>query len=205
MQKIYNQSIHDKLFKDITEFRTLFKLPLDIKSGTFTEDDHIRHLSLAVEELTELAVADTLVEQADALTDLLYVNVGHLTHLGHKNIADNRGLVYINELIFQVAAALNIDILACWDIVHASNMSKICRDHEQYQDTAKFYSEQNIPVEPETTVIHNNSRPSESVSGIIVKAAEDTQIGSKFIKKGKVLKNVHYVEANLNPVPQLND
>ncbi|WP_199438632.1 nucleoside triphosphate pyrophosphohydrolase family protein [Vibrio owensii] len=203
MQKIYTQEIHDKLYRDITEFRTLFKLPIEIKSGTFTPEDDIRHQALAVEELTELAVADTLVEQADALCDALYVNQGRIVHLGHKKIGDAPGLIYLNELIFQVATALNIDLLACWDIVHASNMSKICSDHKQYRETADFYRKQNILVEPESTLKHNNRDPSKSLSGIIVKCAQDTQTESKFIKKGKILKNVHYKAANLDPVPLL--
>jgi predicted HAD superfamily Cof-like phosphohydrolase len=56
-----------------------------------------------LEELTEAIVARDIVEVADALTDLLYV-------------------------IYGAGAAFGIDLDACFQEVHASNMSKLMPD-----------------------------------------------------------------------------
>ncbi len=191
MKKILTQEILDILLTDIDEFRRLFKL--NKKPPTFTKEDEIYHMSLAVEELTELADAETLSDKADALTDLLYVHIGHLYHRNIRKLNDDPSMLYLVELILQSAKALNIDLLKCWDIVHASNISKICKNHEEYRQTALYYKEKGIPVVPDA-----------SLDGIIVKAAKDITVGAKFIKEGKVLKSINYIEANLSPVPLLN-
>lgn len=62
-----------------------------------------KRISWMMEELTEFAAADTLEEQVDALTDLIYFAIGTFTLMGVKP-----------EPFF--------------DIVHAANMGKIHED-----------------------------------------------------------------------------
>lgn len=62
-----------------------------------------KRISWMLEELTEFAAADTLEDQTDALTDLIYIAIGTFTLMGVKP-----------EPFF--------------DIVHASNMGKLHED-----------------------------------------------------------------------------
>lgn len=60
------QPIFDHLYRDITEFRTTFDLPVNDAESLDDAADTL-HSSLAIEEMTELAEADSKVEQADAI------------------------------------------------------------------------------------------------------------------------------------------
>ncbi|CAG22874.1 conserved hypothetical protein [Photobacterium profundum SS9] len=128
---VLEQPLYDHLYRDIHEFRSTFDL--DIESPeTMNDKSDTLHTSLAVEELTELAEADSLVEQADAIVDSIYVLMGRLVHLGEKKVEDNIGISYLIDLLLQVAERLEIDFVACWDEVHSSNMSKVCRDESEF-------------------------------------------------------------------------
>ncbi|MCY9872381.1 nucleoside triphosphate pyrophosphohydrolase family protein [Vibrio barjaei] len=192
MEKLYTQEILNKFYQDIVEFRTIFKQPIEAPKDYKRDDEHL-HVSLAIEEFTELSMSRSLVDEADALCDMAYVSVGKLVHLGHRKLTDNLSVTYFMELIFQVAAARNIDLLACWDEVHASNISKACINHKQFKETAEHYHAQGVKVEPDSS----------PQGTIIVKCAADVQLADKFIKKGKVLKSIYYKPAVLDPVPLL--
>lgn len=179
------QSLFDHLYQDIVEFRSTFDLPVnDISSLDETADT--LHSSLAIEELTELAEALDKVEQADAIVDTVYVLMGRLVHLGDSAITDNIAITYLIELLLHVASNRGIDFIPCWDEVHSSNMSKVCRNLEEYSETEQFYAKQGIKL-----------MPVEKSPYIIAKCAQDFHSEGKTVRKGKVLKSVYYRPADL--------
>ncbi|WP_133408089.1 nucleoside triphosphate pyrophosphohydrolase family protein [Parashewanella tropica] len=180
-----NDTLYQQLYRDISQFRSTFDLPIEAPS-TLNEQTDTLHSSLIIEELTELAQADSLVEQADAIVDSVYVLMGRLVHLGIKHPSDKLEISYFIDVLLAVAANLEIDFIRCWNEVHSSNMSKVCQSEEEYQATVAFYSEQGITL----TATHQGHY-------IIAKCAEDTLIDGKMIRQGKVLKNVNYRAANL--------
>ncbi|KDM91118.1 nucleoside triphosphate pyrophosphohydrolase family protein [Photobacterium galatheae] len=182
---VLDQALFDHLYRDIREFRTTFDLDIECPSTLNEQMDQL-HTSLAVEELTELAEADSLVEQADAIVDSVYVLMGRLVHLGHAQLEDNLGVSYMIDLLLQIAQRLNIDFVPCWDEVHASNMSKVCRNEQEFSETQAFYAQQGVEI-----------TGSQKGDYIIAKCAKDVELEDKVIRKGKVLKSVYYRPADL--------
>ncbi len=182
---LLNQPIYDHLYRDIFLFRQTFDLPCE-DPGSLDEKADTLHTSLIIEELTELAVADCKVEQADAIIDSVYVLMGRLVHLGAKQVNDNLEISYLIDLFLNVAKHREINFLPCWDEVHSSNMSKVCRNTQEYQETQAFYAKQGVEL-------------IDSVKGdfIIAKCAKDIQMAGKIVRQGKVLKSVYYRPADL--------
>jgi predicted HAD superfamily Cof-like phosphohydrolase len=179
-------SLFEHLYQDIVEFRQTFDLPVEQPESLDQAADTL-HTSLAIEELTELADAKDKVEQADAIVDTVYVLMGRLVHLGHKTPDSQPGISYLIDLLLNVAANRTIDFVSCWDEVHSSNMSKVCRNRQEYDETADFYAQQGIKLVPVTKGNY-----------IIAKCAEDVINQDKTIRQGKVLKSVYYRPANLD-------
>ncbi|MCE0496307.1 nucleoside triphosphate pyrophosphohydrolase family protein [Vibrio salinus] len=177
--------IFQHIYRDIVEFRTTFDLPVADPDSLDSNADTL-HTSLAIEELTELAQADNIVEQADAIVDTVYVLMGRLVHLGMNSIEANLGINYIIDLLLNVAENRGIDFIPCWDEVHSSNMSKVCKSFDEYKQTEDFYSNQGITISP-----------SEKGAYIIAKCSADFIGEEKTIRKGKVLKSVNYRPADL--------
>ncbi len=184
------QEIFDHLYRDITEFRSTFDLPVADQASLDAQADTL-HTSLAIEELTELAEADCKTEQADAIVDSVYVLMGRLVHLGHSKVEDNLAISYLIDLLLNVAVNRGIDFIPCWDEVHSSNMSKVCRNESEYTETEAFYAEQGIKL----MAVHQGEY-------IIAKCAEDFVSEGKTVRKGKVLKSVYYRPADLKPLTQ---
>ncbi|UXI04181.1 nucleoside triphosphate pyrophosphohydrolase family protein [Photobacterium sp. TY1-4] len=182
---VLDQALFDHLYQDIREFRTTFDLDIETPSSLDAQADTL-HTSLAVEEMTELAEADSLVEQADAIVDSVYVLMGRLVHLGDKRVEDNIGISYLIDLLLQIAQRLNFDFVACWDEVHSSNMSKVCRNEQEYADTEAHYAKQGVAL-----------MAAKKGEYIIAKCAKDVDLDGKVIRQGKVLKSVYYRPANL--------
>ncbi|MDN3679261.1 nucleoside triphosphate pyrophosphohydrolase family protein [Vibrio tapetis] len=182
---LLTQELYDHLYRDITEFRSTFDLPVNDAASLDAKADQL-HSSLAIEELTELAEADCKVEQADAIIDSVYVLVGRLVHLGHSKMEDNLAISYLIDLLLHVAANRGIDFTPCWDEVHSSNMSKVCRNEQEFLDTQEFYAKQDIEL---MSVTKGNY--------VIAKCAKDVTTDSKTIRQGKVLKSVYYRPADL--------
>ncbi|MEI6897044.1 MAG: nucleoside triphosphate pyrophosphohydrolase family protein [Psychromonas sp.] len=182
------QTTFDHLYQNIVQFRETFDLPCnDPKS--LDEKADLLHSSLIIEELTELAEADCKIEQADAIVDSVYVLMGRLVHLGDNKVSDNIAISYLIDLFLSVAKQREINFLACWDEIHASNMSKVCRDHAEYQETQVFYAQQGVELVA-------------SVKGefVIAKCAKDVQMQGKIVRQGKVLKSIYYRPADLAPL-----
>lgn len=180
--------IFEHLYRDIREFRSTFDLPVASPESLDDKADTL-HTSLAVEELTELAEADNKTEQADAIVDSVYVLMGRLVHLGHREIEDNIAINYLIDLLLNVAVNRGIDFLPCWDEVHSSNMSKVCRDENEYAETEAHYAKQGIKL-----------MAVQKGDYIIAKCAEDFVSEGKTIRQGKVLKSVYYRPADLVPL-----
>ncbi|MDN3610152.1 nucleoside triphosphate pyrophosphohydrolase family protein [Vibrio ostreicida] len=187
LSKLTNETF-DQLYRDITEFRNTFDLPVASPESLDDKAD-LLHTSLAVEELTELAEADNKTEQADAIIDSIYVLMGRLVHLGDDTVEDNIAISYLIDLLLNVATNRGIDFMSCWNEVHSSNMSKVCRNEQEYSETEAYYAEQGIKL-----------MAVQKGGYIIAKCAEDFVSETKTIRQGKVLKSVYYRPANLEPL-----
>lgn len=182
------QPIFDHLYRDISEFRSTFDLPVADVASLNDKADTL-HTSLIIEELTELAEADCKMEQADAIIDSVYVLMGRLVHLGNSQVEDNLAISYLVDLLLNVAINRGIEFIPCWDEVHSSNMSKVCRNEGEYAETEAFYAKQGIKL-----------MAVQKGDYIIAKCAEDFVSESKTIRQGKVLKSVYYRPADLSPL-----
>ncbi|WP_299808683.1 nucleoside triphosphate pyrophosphohydrolase family protein [uncultured Shewanella sp.] len=180
-----DQPLYDHLYRDIREFRMTFDLPIEDISTLDDKADTL-HTSLAIEELTELAEADSRVEQADAIVDSVYVLMGRLVHLGATQVTDRVEISYVIDLLLHVAKNREIDFVTCWDEVHSSNMSKVCRNEQELEETIAFYAKQGVEIVGST-----------KGDFIIAKCAKDVDMAGKVVRQGKVLKSVYYRPADL--------
>ena len=181
-----DQPLYDHLYRDIHQFRSTFDLPIE-DEATLVEKADTLHTSLAIEELTELAEADSRVEQADAIVDSVYVLMGRLVHLGATGVNDRLEISYVIDLLLHVAINRDIDFVSCWDEVHSSNMSKVCRNEQELEETIAHYAKQGVEIVG-----------SQKGDFIIAKCAKDVEMAGKVVRQGKVLKSVYYRPANLD-------
>ncbi|MCJ8305354.1 MULTISPECIES: nucleoside triphosphate pyrophosphohydrolase family protein [Shewanella] len=179
------QPLYDHLYRDILQFRSTFDLPSEDESTLDDKADTL-HTSLAIEELTELAEADSRMEQADAIVDSVYVLMGRLVHLGATQVSDRMEISYVIDLLLHVAKNREIDFITCWDEVHSSNMSKVCRNEKELEETIEFYAKQGVEIVGST-----------KGDFIIAKCAKDVDMAGKIVRQGKVLKSVYYRPADL--------
>lgn len=187
---LLSTELYQHLYRDITEFRSTFDLPVANLTSLDDKADTL-HTSLAIEELTELAEADCKTEQADAIIDTVYVLMGRLVHRGDEQTSSNVGISYIIELLLHVAKNRGIEFLPCWDEVHSSNMSKVCRNEQEFTETQAFYAKQGVELEAV-----------QKGEYIIAKCAKDVEMQGKTVRKGKVLKSVYYRPADLEKLTQ---
>ncbi len=180
-----SQPLYDHLYRDILQFRSTFDLPSEDETTLDDKADTL-HTSLAIEELTELAEADTRMEQADAIVDSVYVLMGRLVHLGATGVNDRIEISYVIDLLLHVAKNREIDFVTCWDEVHSSNMSKVCRNEQELTETIEFYAKQGVEI-----------IGSQKGDFIIAKCAKDVDMAGKVVRQGKVLKSVYYRPADL--------
>ncbi|UJF21873.1 nucleoside triphosphate pyrophosphohydrolase family protein [Shewanella sp. OMA3-2] len=184
------QPIFDHLYHDIFEFRSTFDLPVADESSLDSKADTL-HTSLIIEELTELAEADCKVEQADAIVDSVYVLMGRLVHLGAAQVSDRLEISYLIDLLLNVAKNRQIDFIKCWDEVHSSNMSKVCRNQQELDETIAHYAKQGVEIVG-----------SQKGDFLIAKCAKDVEMAGKTVRQGKVLKSVYYRPADLTLLVQ---
>ncbi|OOE96731.1 nucleoside triphosphate pyrophosphohydrolase family protein [Salinivibrio sp. IB643] len=182
---VLDQAIYDHLYRDIEAFRITFDLPCNDPTSLDDKADDL-HTALAVEEMTELAEADSLVEQVDAIVDSVYVLMGRAVQMGSRGYRDQLEVSYMIDILMQIANRLGIDFITCWDEVHSSNMSKVCRDAQAFADTQAYYEKKGIEVVA-----------SPKDDGIIAKCATDVTVDGKLIRQGKVMKSVYYRPADL--------
>ncbi|GGP47578.1 SAM-dependent methyltransferase [Shewanella algicola] len=184
------QPIFDHLYRDIFEFRSTFDLPVNDSTSLDDQADTL-HTSLIIEEMTELTEADSRIEQADAIVDSVYVLMGRLVHLGAAQVSDRIEISYLIDLLLNVAKNREIDFIKCWDEVHSSNMSKVCRNEQELNETIAHYAQQGVEIV--------GSKKGEF---IIAKCAKDVDMGGKVVRQGKVLKSIYYRPADLTSLVQ---
>ena len=121
-------------------------------------------VSLIEEELGELKEAvekNDFVEVVDALADILYVTYG-------------------------AGVAWGVDLQKAFELVHESNMSKICNSREEAEETVKWYK--------------NN--PEKGYPSPRLRKALDDVKDTKYVvyeeSTGKILKNVNYRAVDLS-------
>lgn len=122
-----------------------------------------------VRELTEAIEAKDFTETVDAFADILYVVHG-------------------------MASAMGVDLDRAFDIVHKSNMSKLCNSEEEAQLTVKHYQDN-------VATLHYDSP---SFRPVVLSNGE-----TKFVvynkSTGKILKNINYTPANFKSMLMRNE
>ena len=110
-------------FEKVLEFNNAFGVVTHKTPQLNIFDDNEKlvkyRLSLIEEETQELrdAIKDkNFIEVVDALSDILYVTYG-------------------------AALSFGVDLDTCFDLVHKSNMSKLCSTEEEAQQTVQWYKE----------------------------------------------------------------
>jgi len=184
------EEIFITLYKDICEFRRLFGLP--VQTGTHWDTKGL-HLELYCEEFIELALAESRVLKIDGIVDTVYVLMGHIVEMvpsQAKSAQNNAFFDQILESNLRAADALGFDFLQAWDIVHASNLSKICTA-ENINASLKFYQDLGVNVGSEAVDFGAQKQ-----FRVKVKEAS-TDINGKSHPVGKVLKSIDYTEADL--------
>jgi predicted HAD superfamily Cof-like phosphohydrolase len=151
-------------FEKVIEFNRSFGVPIKEKVDKTVFDTDVKlvkyRMSLINEEVAELnqAVKDkNMTETVDALADILYV-------------------------VYGMGASLGINLDNAYNIVHASNMSKLCKTEEEAKETIEWY------LKNEKRYDTPKYRLSQDKNHYVV-YNESTQ---------KVLKNVYYKPADFS-------
>lgn len=181
-------------YADIQQFRSLFDLPIE----TINQVDLKQHCKLLNEEMRELIAAETRVDKIDGMVDSFYVIMGHIVNAGLSYeglLVYNPVVINLMDTLLQAADDLNFSFQEAWDIVHASNLSKLCTD-ENLHETISFYKYNGIP----TTYTDVGCDPNNESSRIYaVKVKQDcNDVEGKELPAGKVLKSVDYTPADLS-------
>lgn len=153
-------------FEKVIEFNDGFGVPVSdsIQTNVFKENPGLVKLRLdlileEVRELKDAAKEHDMVETIDALADILYV-------------------------VYGAGASFGIDLNQAFDIVHRSNMSKLCMTEEDAVETVRIYKEKyNNGTSTYDTPTYRRSKDSK----YWVVYNEST---------GKILKNYKYTPAN---------
>lgn len=93
----------DRAYEDVKAFQIAFGNPVAKRPCILTGHEKERRIEWMREEIEELVAADSVVEQADAIIDLLYFAFGYLVEMG-------------------------VPPSGVWNAVHAANMAKLWPD-----------------------------------------------------------------------------
>lgn len=111
-------------FQKVVDFNKSFDVPVstEIDKTVFTKNPKLVKLRLdlikeEVKELEDAIKEHDMTETIDALADILYV-------------------------VYGAGASFGIDLDKAMDLVHQSNMSKICRNKDVAERTVSWYKEQ---------------------------------------------------------------
>ncbi len=119
------QSSINPYLQKVMEFNSVFGVPELHAPGIPSKEAIDLKIRLIQEELDELKIAaesNDIVGVADALADIQYVTSGAITGFGLQNSFDD----IFNE-------------------VHSSNMSKICKDEIDANNTVKYWTDMGQP------------------------------------------------------------
>lgn len=186
--------IFKKFFSDINDFRTAFDLPIGVP---YSAQDYQLHFDLYREEMRELFSAETRVDKIDAIVDSLYVLFGK--YVQFDIVLDEQEPCELNiiETLLSSSEELNFDILKGWDIVHHSNMSKLCND-DNVQATLDHYTALGVSVEAKPVTLTNKNKNEGTALWAVKVKEESTDKDGKSYAAGKVLKSVDYTPADLS-------
>ena len=161
-------------FEKVKEFSRSFEvLHFDTpQPNIFTQNPDLvkLRLDLIKEEVGELedAIRDhDMVEVVDALADILYV-------------------------VYGAGDSFGIDLDKAYEIVHSSNMSKLCQSEEEAQETVAWYQKE----------YKEGKKPYDSPYYY------QGELGQWIVKNrstGKVLKSINYTPADLRESAGLNE
>ena len=131
-------------------------------NGIKNEEQYALYRDLIKEEVDELREAmdnHDMTETIDALTDILYV-------------------------VYGAGVSFGIDLNRAFEIVHSSNMSKLCVSEEEAQDTVLWYKEQ----------FKQDKLPYDSPA---YRRSDDEKYWVVFNEStGKILKSINYTPAD---------
>ena len=161
-----NTSLNKTNFEKVIEFNDGFGVPVNntVQKDIFEQNPDLvkLRLDLILEEVTELKEAiDThdMTETIDALADILYV-------------------------VYGAGASFGINLDKAFDIVHKSNMSKLCETEEDAIKTVLIYKEN----------YGNGNSPYDSPA---YRRSKDNKYWVVYNEStGKILKNYKYTPAN---------
>lgn len=184
-------SLWQHMYDDIREFRSTFQLKVD---EPMTAADCRVHQALHIEELVELALATDKIEQADAIVDLCYTALGRNAQIGDNQFAHSAVAHWV-DMFVAAAHTLGIPFQACWDAVHASNMTKAASTEQEAIATVRHYAQRGISADYRLA----------SSGKYVVSCSQDSidETGSAVLK-GKVLKSIHYTPVDLSAVFRAN-
>jgi len=119
-----------------------------------------------VSELEQAVVEGDMKETIDALADILYV-------------------------VYGAGASFGIDLDKAFSIVHESNMSKVCSNEEEAEETVEWYRK--------NAADYDSKNPAQAPLDPGIRKSSD---GKKFVvynkTTGKVLKSVNYNPADFS-------
>ena len=155
-------------FQKVIEFNDGFGVPVSdsIQTTIFKDNPGLVKLRLdlileEVRELTDAAREHDIVETIDALADILYV-------------------------VYGAGASFGIDLDKAFDIVHRSNMSKLCMTEEDAVETVRIYKEK----------YEKGKSPYDSPT---YRRSKDSKYWVIYNEStGKILKNYKYTPANFD-------
>jgi predicted HAD superfamily Cof-like phosphohydrolase len=161
-----NTSSNKTNFEKVIDFNDGFGVPVNntIQTDIFKQNTDLvkLRLDLILEEVKELKDAiDThdMTETIDALADILYV-------------------------VYGAGASFGINLDKTFDIVHKSNMSKLCETEKDAIETVRIYKEKYA----------NNNSPYDSPT---YRCSKDNKYWVVYNEStGKILKNYKYTPAN---------
>lgn len=181
------------LVDQIAEFRQTFELTINApgEQGYLSTNVEL-HDALHLEEFKELAYAPNDVERIDALGDMMYVIVGRLVEAGVRCLEDAQAhfpqsIDWINYLVTLGADILGDDcaMYHVFKLIHESNMTKTCT-YAQIVENQAHYQKEDIVLDVEH----------KGLNCYILKTRFDYP--DKKLKKGKVIKNIHYSPVDLS-------
>ena len=155
-------------FTKVVDFNKIFGVPVfdNIQNEVFTQQPELVDLRMKlireeVQELEEAVKNHNMVETIDALSDILYV-------------------------VYGAGATFGIDLDHAFDIVHRSNMSKLCMTEEDAVETVRIYKEK----------YENGKSPYDTPT---YRRSKDGKYWVVYNKSsGKILKSINYTQVNFN-------
>ena len=158
-------------FDKVVDFNKTFGVTVHDKpqQNIFTEDPKLVDLRMKliieeVEELKEAVNNHDMKETIDALSDILYV-------------------------VYGAGASFGIDLDKTFDMVHQSNMSKVCKNEDEadktvqwYKDNSESYNEKNpaqAPVDPAWRIINGKYVVYNRLTGKVLKSVNYNPVDFK--------------------------